>query len=451
MVVLLGIVLFASMPVHGIESRVYKQYTRMNSMLTTDKVIEVFPHNNDIWIITGGGGVARIDEEGKWTNFKAMPNGIGDNSVNCIAADYEGNIYFGLPIGTSIYKKDHQWERLYMNNNKIYGENVTSIGADTLGGMWYGVTNYGAYYVDAEGKRKYYNPTNSQLPSSDVTKIKLDDQDGVWFAMHPNYSDVGGVAYLDQEGKWTKYNANNSKIPSNRVNDIYIAKDGAVWMGTVNGLARLKDGEWTVYKNKTVMEYNIKAIAEDQSGNIYAATWGDGLIQINTEGELTTYTVRNSRFIPNNYLHHVAIDKEDRIWISSNMGIIEIAKDVSIETTPSIHDKVTVVIGGEPLRFDVDPVIRQGTTLVSMRNFLEALGQNVEWNQEEQKVTSTGTKTIELFIGEKDATVNGEVSQLDVVPEIIQGRTMIPLRWAAESLGYTVEWDSVNYIINVVE
>lgn len=47
---------------------------------------------------------------------------------------------------------------------------------------------------------------------------------------------------------------------------------------------------------------------------------------------------------------------------------------------------------------------------------------------------------IELVIGEKTAYVNGREIVLDVPAQIIDDRTMVPLRFIAESFGCKVEW-----------
>jgi len=46
-----------------------------------------------------------------------------------------------------------------------------------------------------------------------------------------------------------------------------------------------------------------------------------------------------------------------------------------------------------------------------------------------------------LYIGSKSAVVNGKTVKLDVPPQIIQGRTVVPILFVTESLGCQVEWD----------
>ena len=49
---------------------------------------------------------------------------------------------------------------------------------------------------------------------------------------------------------------------------------------------------------------------------------------------------------------------------------------------------------------------------------------------------------IKLTVGSKSASVNGKNTELDVPPTIIQGRTLVPIRFIAESLGAEVQYDA---------
>lgn len=51
-------------------------------------------------------------------------------------------------------------------------------------------------------------------------------------------------------------------------------------------------------------------------------------------------------------------------------------------------------------------------------------------------------KKIELTIGKKVACINGENFNLKVEPTIINGTTMVPIRFVSEALGAKVEWDN---------
>lgn len=101
----------------------------------------------------------------------------------------------------------------------------------------------------------------------------------------------------------------------------------------------------------------------------------------------------------------------------------------------------TVTVDGRVLQFDVPPTIIDGRTLVPLRAIFEALGAEVEWDGATRTVTGRkDATTIILPIGSRSPTVNGMPVQLDVAGTIIDGRTLVPARFIAESLGAAVDW-----------
>ncbi len=60
-------------------------------------------------------------------------------------------------------------------------------------------------------------------------------------------------------------------------------------------------------------------------------------------------------------------------------------------------------------------------------------------------------KQIILTIGQKTALVNGEVVENDVAPQIVNGRTMLPIRFLAETLGADVYWDGTTGVVSIIE
>ena len=110
-------------------------------------------------------------------------------------------------------------------------------------------------------------------------------------------------------------------------------------------------------------------------------------------------------------------------------------KDVVLETG------IRVLLDGNPLSFDQQPIIESGRTLVPMRAIFEAFGARVSYEPIEKVVTGVlGDKIVVLTIGSKKATVNGKEVILDVAAKIINGRTLVPLRFVGESLAADVDW-----------
>lgn len=101
--------------------------------------------------------------------------------------------------------------------------------------------------------------------------------------------------------------------------------------------------------------------------------------------------------------------------------------------------------------YQTAPVIVNNTTFIPIRAIVQQLGGTVTWDASSQQVTITlNNATILLNVGSKTATVNGTTTTLDESPFISStGRTMLPLRFVAESLGHTVNWNAATKTITI--
>lgn len=101
----------------------------------------------------------------------------------------------------------------------------------------------------------------------------------------------------------------------------------------------------------------------------------------------------------------------------------------------------------DPENMEVSPLISDGRTLVPLRFIAESFGAEVSWDGDTKTVSINAEgKNIALIIGSKKITVNGEESELDVPAQVISERTVIPLRAVAEALGKEVFWDGKGLI-----
>ena len=111
---------------------------------------------------------------------------------------------------------------------------------------------------------------------------------------------------------------------------------------------------------------------------------------------------------------------------------------------------IKVELDGEVIRFDQGAVSVNGRTLVPMRKIFEELESTVQWTAKTKTITANrGTKKITLVVGSKTATVNGQKITLDVAPQIINGRTLVPLRFISEALGAKVDWNNQTKTVHI--
>ncbi len=112
-------------------------------------------------------------------------------------------------------------------------------------------------------------------------------------------------------------------------------------------------------------------------------------------------------------------------------------------------------VNDNKIEMDTSPKIIQGRTYLPIRYIITPLGGEISWDSIEKKTTILfKEKIIELWIGKNYARINGEIKLIDpdnpnVVPIIIEGRTMLPIRFVAENLGCKVDWDGATKTITI--
>lgn len=115
---------------------------------------------------------------------------------------------------------------------------------------------------------------------------------------------------------------------------------------------------------------------------------------------------------------------------------------LGLSSTDAEDHTFDVVVYGENIDFDVNPFIKDGRSLAPVRQISESLGSSVEWkgNQSTVILHRSGF-TIKMKIGNETAHVNNNPVKLDVPPQIVNGRTFLPIRFIAESLNEPIYWD----------
>jgi hypothetical protein len=184
----------------------------------------------------------------------------------------------------------------------------------------------------------------------------------------------------------------------------------------------------------------ISGVATDIESGIAKVTINDITVQVSSDG---TFSFIMTLSPGENKIVIKAFDK---------------AGNVTTKTLTVYYAKTTVLIlfvgsnkmitsDGETITLDSPPVIVEERTLVPIRPIIEKFGGSIAWEGGERKVTIfLGNKTIEMWIDKPQARVNGVMTLIDpnnikVTPKIINGRTMLPVRFVSEQLGAKVDWD----------
>ncbi len=113
-------------------------------------------------------------------------------------------------------------------------------------------------------------------------------------------------------------------------------------------------------------------------------------------------------------------------------------------------ESISLKINGTELECEVPPQIIDGRTMVPVRAIFEAVGAEVNWDSDTKTVTGIkGDTTVEMTVDSRTEFINGEAVEMDAAPVVTEGRTLAPARYVAEAFGCSVEWDAENKVVNI--
>ena len=116
----------------------------------------------------------------------------------------------------------------------------------------------------------------------------------------------------------------------------------------------------------------------------------------------------------------------------------------------STTNTIKVYLNDEQIVFDTSPEIINGRTMVPLRGIFEALEMKVSWEAQTKQITAQKAGLqIQLYIGSDKASVNNNNVVIDAKAYVKDGRTMVPLRFIAENTGAVVEWNGATKSIMI--
>lgn len=129
---------------------------------------------------------------------------------------------------------------------------------------------------------------------------------------------------------------------------------------------------------------------------------------------------------------------------ASFMLILSMVFTLAPSLSMAASDDIKIIVNGEQIKMDVKPFIRNGRTFVPIRFVSEALDGEVDWDSVTKKIViKKAGKEINIWIGLVKSVIGSIVkNDLDESPILKDGRTFVPLRFVAENLDCTVDWNS---------
>lgn len=132
--------------------------------------------------------------------------------------------------------------------------------------------------------------------------------------------------------------------------------------------------------------------------------------------------------------------------------IILVLLIVAVASNAAATSPIRMYYQDREVVMDVPPDIKDGTTVIPVRVISESMGYAVNWDSATREVTVSGQeKEIKLRINDMTAVINGKPQHLLRPAEVINGRTMIPLRFVSEAMGAQVQWDGTKRQIHITQ
>jgi len=198
----------------------------------------------------------------------------------------------------------------------------------------------------------------------------------------------------------------------------------------------------------SINEYNI----------VYSNNLGESYTQTVTEGKTITIPLQRTDGWT---IKSVTVNGQPTV-VKDSLTLSDIHSNFNIVVTYVRKHHISMKVGSNKMTHNskivqlyAPPIILNDRTLVPLRAIAEAFNAQVNWNPDTKQVTvKIGDKTILLTIGNPKASVNGQLVYIDpqnpqVVPIISNSRTMVPLRFIAETMGATVEWGPADKTIDI--
>ena len=349
--------------------------------------------HNDMWIGTDGMGILKITRlpgqppliKNYQTNH-SIHNSLSSNTINVFFEDRQSNLWIGTAKqGVNLIKKQPTHIEYYYGDGKgEYKIPILSVFHDR-NGLWMGTDGEGLVLLkeakDAESpkaarapkdtkeaketrnKRDPISP-NQNLPESvrflskmmrngyvgdfiQCIKPCIDNDGCFWLGMYAK-----GIYHFDYNTQKSHHSVWQAPVPStfiplNNVQDILTLASGDLWIATWgDGLIYFDTKaqlSWT-YKHEpnnpeSLGSDNVLAICLDPSGYLWLATYGDGLSMYNPiTKKFKNYKVESHPELTSNYINGLQLGDDNDLWLATKEGIVRLDL-ATLQFTPISMDR----------------------------------------------------------------------------------------------------------------
>lgn len=197
----------------------------------------------------------------------------------------------------------------------------------------------------------------------------------------------------------------------------------------------------------------VQFIAIDHKKNPWLITDVDFSKKVVATKAIPIKNLKNvTEIITHTYLNRgIALHSNGQVWQwgkAYQEGDKHTDSPLNANITPTLLQKqINVNWNGKPFVLSSSPVM-QKSLMIPMREIFEAFGAKVSYNGGKITVLQ-GKHHIELKVYSHSAIIDGKTAQMTEAPTYIEGKTYVPLRFIAQSLGANVAWDGEQLLADI--
>lgn len=323
---------------------IHHKYNANNSKSLAEN--DLFAFHQDVWgnywLGTWSKGVSYSNQYAK--KFKHIKNNsdinisLGDDYVTCFTEN-ESGIWVGTGnSGVALYNaKTNMFIRNITKDdeNPIIPDNrIRSLFTDADGSVWIG-TN--------KGLMQYFPETgvSNLIFEFRINYIAKGIDDELWFGGEKSL--IKFHKSTGQSEEYKRVSNDTNSLSGSSISAIYLDKNNDLWIGTTFGLNKYdrKNDRFIRYMyspvdNKSLSSDKVVAITNDLNGNLWIGTY-DGLNKFNPNTKTFTRYSEN-KGLPDNVINGILVDNSNKLWLSSNKGLITLSlKDTDSNNNPIIR------------------------------------------------------------------------------------------------------------------
>lgn len=139
---------------------------------------------------------------------------------------------------------------------------------------------------------------------------------------------------------------------------------------------------------------------------------------------------------------------EQKAYLKFDWANAKTLEEKKEDKSKKSNSQIKIIVNDKELTPDPAPYVENSRTMVPLRFISEALGQKVDWDAKQKKVT-IGENLAILTINSDEIVGKDKTIKIESPAVVKEGRTFVPLRAVAEILGAKVSWDGPSKTVKI--